>query len=139
MWQTRQLGTAHALLQAEPVLRGVQGSLVVLSGDVPRIRPATLRRLVAAHVSAGAAATVLTAELARPYGYGRVIRLDGKFGRIVEETEATPVQQAIREVNSGIYVFDLGPLFETLHRIPEAGPRASATCRPSSHSIAARV
>ena len=121
--QTEQLGTAHALLQAEPVVRGVQGSLVVLSGDVPRIQPATLRRLVAAHVSAGAAATVLTAQLARPHGYGRVIRLDGQFGRIVEETEATPVQQAIQEVNSGIYVFDPGPLFDALHRIPAAGPR----------------
>ena len=121
--QTQQLGTAHALLQAEPLLAGVQGSLVVLSGDVPRIRPATLHRLVSAHAAAGAAATVLTAEIARPYGYGRVIRLDGRFGRIVEETEATPQQQAIREVNSGIYVFDLGPLFETLQRIPEAGPR----------------
>ena len=121
--QEPQLGTAHALLQAEPALAGRQGSLVVLSGDVPRIRPATLRRLVAAHAAAGAAATVLTAELQRPYGYGRVIRLDGRFGRIVEETEATPAQRAIREVNSGIYVFDLEPLFDALRRIPEAGPR----------------
>lgn len=121
--QAQQLGTAHALLQAEPQLGGVRGSLVVLSGDVPRIRPATLLRLVAAHAAAGAAATVLTAELPRPYGYGRVIRLDGRFRRIVEETEATPAQKVIREVNSGIYVFDLGPLFEALRRIPEAGPR----------------
>ena len=120
--QAPQRGTAHALLQAEPVLAGCAGSLVVLSGDVPCIREATLHRLVAAHAAAGAAATVLTAELPRPYGYGRVIRLAGRFGRIVEETEATPAQRAIREVNSGIYVFDLGPLFETLRRIPEAGP-----------------
>ena len=121
--QTQQLGTAHALLQAESALAGARGNLVVLSGDVPRIRPATLRRLVDAHAAAGAAATVLTAELARPGGYGRVIRLDGRFRRVVEETEATPAQRAIREVNGGIYVFDLGPLFETLRRIPEAGPR----------------
>ncbi|MCE2543269.1 MAG: bifunctional UDP-N-acetylglucosamine diphosphorylase/glucosamine-1-phosphate N-acetyltransferase GlmU [Acidobacteria bacterium] len=121
--QTRQLGTAHALMQAEAVLGGLQGNLVVLSGDVPRIRPDTLHRLVAAHAAAGAAATVLTAELARPYGYGRVIRLGGRFGRIVEESEATPAQKTIREVNAGVYVFCLGPLFETLQRIPEAGPR----------------
>lgn len=121
--QAPQLGTAHALLQAEAVLAGSAGSLVVLSGDVPRIRPDTLRGLSGAHAAAGAAATVLTAELPRPFGYGRVVRLDGRFGRIVEETEATPAQRAIREVNSGIYVFDLGPLFETLRRIPEAGPR----------------
>ena len=121
--QAQQLGTAHALLQAEPLLAGSAGSLVVLSGDVPRIRPDTLRRLAAAHAAAGAAATVLTAELARPFGYGRVVRVDGRFGRIVEETEATPAQRAIREVNSGIYVFDLEPLFEALRRIPAAGPR----------------
>ena len=121
--QAPQLGTAHALLQAEPVLADSAGSLVVLSGDVPRIRPDTLRRLAGAHAAAGAAATVLTAELPRPFGYGRVVRLDGRFGRIVEETEATPAQRAIREVNSGIYVFDLEPLFEALRRIPAAGPR----------------
>ena len=121
--QAPQRGTADALLQAAPLLAGCSGSLVVLSGDVPCIRSATLRRLLAAHLAAGAAATVLTAELPRPYGYGRVVRLHGRFGRIVEETEATPAQRAIREVNSGIYVFDLGPLFEALRRIPEAGPR----------------
>lgn len=121
--QARQLGTAHALLQAEPALRGSLGRLVVLSGDVPRIRPETLRRLLAAHAAAGAAATVLTAELDCPRGYGRVIRRGGRFGGIVEQTEATPAQQAVREVNSGIYVFDPGPLFAALRRIPEAGPR----------------
>lgn len=121
--QEAQLGTAHALLQAESVLAGVEGSLVVLSGDVPRIRPVTLRRLVAAHHRARAAATLLTARLARPYGYGRLVRQRGRLASIVEEADATPAQRAIREVNSGIYVFDLGPLFETLRQIPATGPR----------------
>ena len=121
--QEPQLGTAHALLQAEQLLAGVEGSLIVLSGDVPRIRPATLRRLADAHDATRAAATVLTAELPSPYGYGRVVRQRGRLAGIVEETDATPAQRAIREVNSGIYVFDLTPLFETLRRIPEAGPR----------------
>ena len=121
--QQPQLGTAHALLQAEAVFAGAAGSLVVLSGDVPRIRPVTLRRLVETHDDARAAATVLTAELPRPYGYGRLIRHHGRFASIVEEADATPAQRAIHEVNSGIYAFDLAPLFETLHQIPAAGPR----------------
>ena len=121
--QEAQLGTAHALLQAESVFAGAEGSLVVLSGDVPRIRPVTLGRLVAAHHRARAAATVLTARLSRPYGYGRLVRQRGLLASIVEEADATPAQRAIREVNSGIYVFDLAPLFETLRQIPAAGPR----------------
>ena len=121
--QEPQLGTAHALLQAESGLSGSTGWLVVLSGDVPRIRAATLRRLVDAHNEAGAAATMLTATLPRPFGYGRVLRHDGRFARVVEEADATPDQRAIREVNSGIYVFALAPLFEALHQIPEAGPQ----------------
>ena len=127
--QEAQLGTAHALLQAESVFAGAgagagaEGSLVVLSGDVPRIRPVTLGRLVAAHHRARAAATVLTARLSRPYGYGRLVRQRGLLASIVEEADATPAQRAIREVNSGIYVFNLAPLFETLRQIPAAGPR----------------
>ena len=121
--QESQLGTAHALLQAESAFARAEGNLVVLSGDVPRIRPVTLRRLVDAHDRARAAATVLTARLARPYGYGRLVRQRGRLASIVEEADATPAQRAIREVNSGIYVFDLAPLFETLRQIPAAGPR----------------
>ena len=121
--QEAQLGTAHALLQAESAFARAKGNLVVLSGDVPRIRPVTLRRLVDAHDRARAAATVLSARLARPYGYGRLVRQRGRLASIVEEADATPAQRAIREVNSGIYVFDLAPLFETLHQIPAAGPR----------------
>ena len=121
--QVPQLGTAHALLQAESVFSGTQGNLIVLSGDVPRITATTLLRLVETHERAHAAATVLTAELPRPFGYGRVIRQQGRFARIVEETDATPAQRAIREVNSGIYLFDLGPLFGALRKIPEAGPK----------------
>ena len=121
--QEPQLGTAHALLQAEPVLAGSTGWLVVLSGDVPRIRPSTLQRLAGAHESSGAAATMLTATLTQPFGYGRVVRQNGQFAEVVEETDATPGQRAIREINSGVYVFDLAPLFEALHQIPEAGPK----------------
>ena len=121
--QEPQLGTAHALLQAETALAGRLGTLVVLSGDVPRIRTRTLTRLVEAHEAAGAAATVLTAELPRPFGYGRIIRKDGQLARIIEETDASPEQRRIQEVNGGMYAFSLDPLFAALHEIPAAGPK----------------
>ena len=121
--QEPQLGTAHALLQAESAFGGKAGSLVVLSGDVPRIRATTLARLTETHEAAGAVATVLTGHLQRPFGYGRVLRRDGRLVGIVEEIDATPGQRAIQEINSGIYVFELGSLFEALHQIPEAGPK----------------
>ena len=121
--QEPQLGTAHALLQAEPLFVGVTGTLVVLSGDAPLIGARTLTRLVETHEASGAAATVLTAVLERPYGYGRILQRDGQLARIVEESDASLEQRQIREVNSGIYAFDLAPLFATLHEVPAAGPK----------------
>lgn len=115
--QEPQLGTGHALLQTAPVLRGRHGTVVLLSGDVPLLTPESLRGLVAAHDEAGAAATVLTAVLERPYGYGRIIRSQGRITRIVEERDGSATQRAIREINSGIYAFQLEPLFEALDRI----------------------
>lgn len=111
-------GTAHALQQTERLLQGRKGTLVLLSGDVPLLRPATLQRLAAAHVAAGAAATVMTAVVERPYGYGRIVRTNGRIARIVEERDASPAERQVREINSGIYAFELGPrLFEALSAI----------------------
>ena len=115
--QEPQLGTGHALLQTAPILRGKQGTLVLLSGDVPLLTSRTLKGLIETHVEAQAAATVLTAEMDRPYGYGRIVRNNGRITRIVEERDATPAQREIREINSGIYAFDLEPLFEALESI----------------------
>ena len=115
--QDPQMGTAHALQQAEPLLAGRTGTVVLLSGDVPLLRPATLERLLAAHRAANAAATVVTAIVDRPYGYGRIIRSAGRISRIVEERDASPAQRQVREINSGIYAFDLPPLFDTLRTI----------------------
>ena len=103
--QEPQLGTGHALLQTEPLLRGRTGTVILLSGDVPLLTANTLRALVATHHEAGAAATVLTAKFERPYGYGRIVRTNGRIARIVEERDATPAQREIREINSGIYAF----------------------------------
>ena len=118
--QEPQQGTAHALQQAEPVLAGQTGTLVLLSGDVPLLSPATLRRLADTHRNAGAAATIVTAMVDRPYGYGRIVRVDGRIARIVEERDASPAERAVREINSGIYAFDLAPLWDALRSIASA-------------------
>ena len=115
--QEPQLGTAHALRQVEPLLAGQTGTLVLLSGDVPLLRGSTLLHLVTAHHDAAAAATVVTSKVERPYGYGRVIRTEGRIVRIVEERDASPAERQIREINSGIYAFDLAPLFDALRTI----------------------
>jgi bifunctional UDP-N-acetylglucosamine pyrophosphorylase/glucosamine-1-phosphate N-acetyltransferase len=115
--QEPQLGTAHALQQAEARLAGRQGTVVLLSGDVPLLRGVTLRRLVEAHQAANAAATVVTAIVERPYGYGRIVRTKGRIARIVEERDASADVRQIREINGGIYAFDLPPLFDALRGI----------------------
>ena len=115
--QEPQLGTGHALLQAEPALRGQAGTLGLLSGDVPLLRPATLGRLVQHHHSRGAAATVLTACADDPGGYGRIVRTAGEISAIVEQRDASEEQRRINEINSGIYAFDLAPLFDAVRQI----------------------
>jgi bifunctional UDP-N-acetylglucosamine pyrophosphorylase/glucosamine-1-phosphate N-acetyltransferase len=115
--QEPQLGTAHALLQAEPQLGGATGIVLLLYGDVPLLRASSLTALVRTHQERRAAATVLTAIVPAPDGYGRVVR-DGKgIAAIVEHKDASPAEREIREINSGIYAFDLAPLFEALRAI----------------------
>jgi bifunctional UDP-N-acetylglucosamine pyrophosphorylase / glucosamine-1-phosphate N-acetyltransferase len=115
--QEPQLGTAHALQTAGSALNGATGDLLLLSGDVPLLSSVTLRRLVDRHSSSRADATVLTACVDTPYGYGRIVRSAGQIERIVEEQDATPVEREIHEINSGIYAFALGGLFESLDEI----------------------
>jgi bifunctional UDP-N-acetylglucosamine pyrophosphorylase/glucosamine-1-phosphate N-acetyltransferase len=115
--QEPQLGTAHAVLQTESLLGTARGSVLLLSGDVPLLSPSTLARVISTHAEAGAAATVLTAFIERPYGYGRIVRSRGAITRIVEERDASPAERAIREINSGVYLFDLEPLFPALHSV----------------------
>jgi bifunctional UDP-N-acetylglucosamine pyrophosphorylase/glucosamine-1-phosphate N-acetyltransferase len=112
--QEPQLGTGHALLTTEPVFRGAGGTLVLLSGDVPLLSAKTLKSLVDRHESAGAAATVVTAVLGQPHGYGRIVRAGRQIARIVEERDATPAEREITEINAGIYAFALDGLFTAL-------------------------
>ena len=115
--QEPQLGTGHALLQAEPLLRAARGTLVLLSGDVPLLRADSLAALVAKHQAREAAATVLTAVVAAPDGYGRIVRDGDRIASIVEHKDASAVEREIREINSGIYAFDIAPLFAALREI----------------------
>ena len=118
--QEPQLGTGHALLQTAGVLANQAGNVLLLSGDVPLLRPDTVGELVQKHEAAAAAATVLTAQVDQPYGYGRIVRVKGRLSRIVEERDASPVQRKIKEINSGVYVFALAPLFDALRTLATA-------------------
>ncbi|MDO8964959.1 MAG: bifunctional UDP-N-acetylglucosamine diphosphorylase/glucosamine-1-phosphate N-acetyltransferase GlmU [Coriobacteriia bacterium] len=116
--QDRQLGTGHAVMCAEDALKGHVGSLLVLSGDTPLMRPETLRALVEARQASGAAACVLTTHMDDPTGYGRIVRTDtGEVAGIVEQKDASAAQAAITEVNTGTYCFDAQVLFTHLHRL----------------------
>jgi len=118
--QEQQLGTGHALLQTRPFLEGKSGTVVLLSGDAPLLSVDSVKALLATHQEAGAAATVITATFPRPFGYGRIVRTSGKISKIVEERDTTAAQKAITEINSGIYAFDLAPLFAALDSIGTA-------------------
>jgi bifunctional N-acetylglucosamine-1-phosphate-uridyltransferase/glucosamine-1-phosphate-acetyltransferase GlmU-like protein len=116
--QDPPLGTGHAVLQAEPVLAGFVGDIVVLSGDVPLIQRKTLARLIEIHQQRRNAATVLTTIAENPTGYGRIVRDEaGAFKGIVEEREASAAIRQITEVNSGVYVFDSTQLFDYLKQV----------------------
>jgi bifunctional UDP-N-acetylglucosamine pyrophosphorylase / glucosamine-1-phosphate N-acetyltransferase len=115
--QEPQLGTGHALLTTRPALERATGTLVLLSGDVPMLSPQTLKGLVDGHTAARAAATVLTATVDDPHGYGRIVRAGQQIARIVEEKDASSAEREIREINSGIYAFALEGLFAALGKI----------------------
>ena len=117
--QEPQLGTGHAIMQAESHLTDFEGEVLILSGDAPLVNLHTLHELIAFHHSREAAATVLTAELSDPTGYGRVIRLNGSESvmKIVEQKDASDEERAVKEINSGIYVFNARLLFEALRQI----------------------
>ena len=112
--QEPQRGTGHAVQVAEPALAGT-GTLLVVYGDAPLLRAATLHALLERHAASGAAVTVLSMRLPDPRGYGRIVR-EGEDGvrAIVEERDASPKQRAIDEVNSGIYAFEWPKLAQVL-------------------------
>ncbi|MEG6585201.1 bifunctional UDP-N-acetylglucosamine diphosphorylase/glucosamine-1-phosphate N-acetyltransferase GlmU [Dendrosporobacter sp. 1207_IL3150] len=113
--QSEQLGTGHAVMQANELLKDFEGTVMVLCGDTPLLRAELLSKLYAEHSKAKASATVLTAKMPDPTGYGRVIRdASGQVIKIVEHKDATSEELLVNEVNTGIYCFERAALFEAL-------------------------
>ena len=116
--QEPQLGTGHAVAQAEPLLVDFQGDVLILYGDVPLLRTSTMQALWDEHRRQQATVTVLTAWVDDPTGYGRIRRdTQGRIVRIVEERDASPLERAGREINSGVYCIRAPFLFPALRQI----------------------
>ena len=116
--QTEQLGTGHAVMMAREHLEGHDGPVLVLAGDTPLLRSASLRRLLEDQQREQAACVVGTAETEQNQGLGRIVRSNtGEFLRIVEQKDATPEEQAIREINTGCFAFHGPDLLEALSRV----------------------
>jgi bifunctional UDP-N-acetylglucosamine pyrophosphorylase/glucosamine-1-phosphate N-acetyltransferase len=112
-------GTGRATECALDALpEGIEGTVLVTCGDVPLLATQTLRGLLEAHIASGSAATVITATLPNPSGYGRILRAaDGSVAGIVEQKDATEAQRAITEINSGLYAFDVAVLRAALSQV----------------------
>lgn len=116
--QKEQKGTGHAVMQALSALENCHGTVLILCGDTPLLRGETLDEFLCAHEQAGATCSVLSAELNNPFGYGRIIRNEaGDLLKIVEQRDADAEEQAVREINSGVYCFDLDFLKEAVKEL----------------------
>ncbi|RMG02358.1 MAG: UDP-N-acetylglucosamine diphosphorylase/glucosamine-1-phosphate N-acetyltransferase, partial [Acidobacteria bacterium] len=121
VWQTEQLGTGHAVSMAQKFFESKDTTVLILSGDVPLIRPTTLAALLQKHRShkdKGATCTILTVRVDDPTGYGRIVRDDsGFFLKIVEQKDASEEEKSIKEINTGIYCFEASKLFRALAKV----------------------
>ncbi|MEN6468319.1 MAG: NTP transferase domain-containing protein [Smithella sp.] len=116
--QMPQLGTGHAVMQAGKALEGYQGLTVILCGDVPLLKPETIRCLIKNHQEACACVTVLTTEPPGPHAYGRIVKnRQGDILKIVEHRDATEKEREILEINTGIYCVDTPFLFAALAQV----------------------
>ena len=116
--QRQQLGTGHAVLMARDAFKGYEGTVLILCGDVPLLRPATVAALFEKHRRDASAVTVMTVILENPAHYGRVVKDEkGEVVKIVEMRDATEEEKRIGEINTGIYCADSGFLFEAVGEI----------------------
>jgi len=116
--QTEMLGTGHAVMQAIDYLKGKQGKVLVLNGDVPILRPETINRLIEKSTKKNEYATILTAIYDNPEGYGRIIRDEGgNVQAIIEDKDLLENQKDIQEINAGVYCFDIQELIKALSEI----------------------
>lgn len=118
VYQHEQKGTGHAIMQAAPMLAGLDGLTLIVCGDTPLLKTSTLSKLIKQHEEAQNNLTVLSAIVPNPRGYGRIVRgVDGLVNEIVEQADVDENQNAINEVNAGVYVFDNKMLFEYLKNL----------------------
>ncbi|AYC66480.1 bifunctional UDP-N-acetylglucosamine diphosphorylase/glucosamine-1-phosphate N-acetyltransferase GlmU [Lactobacillus delbrueckii] len=116
--QEEQLGTGHAVMQAEGQLAALEGATLVVTGDTPLFTSETFEKLFAYHEEEGNVATVLTAEAPDPFGYGRIIRDDqGNVLRIVEQKDGKPEELKVKEINTGVFCFDNQDLWAALKQV----------------------
>lgn len=118
-YQAEQLGTAHALKMAEPLLVGQTDLILVVTGDMPLLTPTTFRRLIALQATNSGPLSLVTLINENSYGFGRILRgPNGQVQGIVEEAQATPEQLAIRELNASVYCFRADWIWDALCRVP---------------------
>ena len=116
--QIEQLGTGHAVLQTNELLKNRKGHILILYGDVPNIKASTLQPIVSDHISNNRDLTLITAEIDDPTGYGRIIRdKKGNLLKIVEEKDCSDDEKKIKEWNPGIYIFKIPEVFKILNNI----------------------
>ena len=115
--QEEQLGTGHAIMQAESLLKDYDGDVMILCGDTPLLRYETLKKMYETHKKSGVATTILTSIYENPFGYGRIVKSGEKVKAIVEEKEADEETKKIKEVNAGVYCCNAKELFEALKKV----------------------
>lgn len=116
--QSEMKGTGHAVMMAQPHFEGTGTTVMVLCGDAPLISEGLIRSVVDFHKKSGSCATVVSAKLDNPFGYGRIIKdKDGALLKIVEEKDASEDEKKVNEVNSGMYCFESEYLFDALSKI----------------------
>ena len=116
--QKEQLGTGHAVLQTEKLLKDKKGHILILYGDVPNIKASSLQPIIENHIINNRDLTLITAEVDNPAGYGRIIRKkNGQLLKIVEEKDCSDNERMIREWNPGIYIFKIPEAFKILNTI----------------------
>ena len=137
--QSEQRGTGHAVTRASAALRGAKGPLLIVNGDLPNLRPETLRALVALHRRSKAALSLVTTDVDDPTGYGRIVR-DGKgrVARIVEHRDASAAVRALPEINCGIYCADARILLPLLRRLRPDNSQGEYYLTDAVHALIAR-
>jgi bifunctional UDP-N-acetylglucosamine pyrophosphorylase/glucosamine-1-phosphate N-acetyltransferase len=137
--QKKRLGTGHAVQQVLPYLKNFKGHVVILSGDACLTRSQSVQALRQFHLLQGGDASLLTAEVKDPYGYGRIVRdTSGEVTGIVEEKDANGEERAIHEINAGLYIFKSGPLAAALKGLKSNNAKKEYYLTDTVHAILAK-